>query len=203
MAAVSATITLAQDPQEPFWIKKDSGRIQQVDPSLATDKSGSEDDDALRGIGFTAPDMKGAHTQEFARTAPRWRIIRPGLNLEAECKNKACVTAKTAGKVWLNCGMGEFKIGRAVSTSSCPECKQDFSDEDFIRFGFWKCRFVAKGFQTAPEKGEFSLEDTADKTNGFMKFSQGQATWAYLDVTTSTLGSTPQTDTDGPTCTIV
>jgi|GEM_PF-2806364 len=191
MAAVGTTITLAQDPQEPFWIKKDSGRFQHVDPSLGTDESGS-DDDGHRGIGFTAPDMKGAHTQEFAKTAPRWRIIRPGLNLEAKCNNEACATAETAGQVWLNCGIGEFKIGREVSTSSCPECKQDFSDKDFIRFGFWQCRFVAKGFQTAPEKGEFSLEDTADKTNGFMKFSQGQATWAYLDITTKPLDATAE-----------
>ena len=201
MAAVGATITLAQDPQEPFWIEKDSGRLQHVDPSRGIDESSSEDDDTHRGISFTAPDMKGAHTQEFAKRAPKWRIIRPGLNLEVECKNTACASAVTLGRVWLNYRMGEFQIGREVSTANCPECKEEFLDKDFVRFGFWQCRFVAQGFQTAPEKGAFSLAGKADRTNGFMTFSQGQATWSFLDITTQPLAAAAEAKKGS--CTIV
>ncbi|MDN3506793.1 MAG: hypothetical protein P0S96_06150 [Simkaniaceae bacterium] len=203
MAAASPTITIAPDPQESFfWAEQVLEGPQHIDPSHRTEASGSDDDDH-RGIGFTAPDLTGAHNQKFAKTAPRWRIIRPGLNLEAECKNAACASAETAGRVWLNCGIGAFKIGREVSASSCPECNQDFSDTDFKRFGFWQCKFVAEGFQTAPVKGDFSLSGTADRVEDFIRYSEGTAKWASLDVTTTPLdaaaSSTPQ---EGP-CIIV
>lgn len=187
MIAVNTTTGLTQDPEEMFWIEKSPEEFYQIDPSCETRESSSEKESAHRGIGFSAPNVTGRHERKFSTTAPSWRIIRPGLNVEAECKSLKCSTAESVRRVWVNLGMGEIKMGEKLFTSKCPECQNEFSDEDFVRIGFWRCRYVVEGFQTAPEKKQISMKGECVKENSFTSFSEGKAYWAYLDITTEPL----------------
>ena len=51
------------------------------------------DTDDQKFITFTLPDVSKVDPtklKRFSRTAPNWRKVGKGLNLEGKCKNKKC-----------------------------------------------------------------------------------------------------------------
>jgi hypothetical protein len=50
-----------------------------------------------------------------------FRIVKPGLNLEAMCCNKSCEAYKKI--TWVQKGFGRFNIAKELLNCVCPLCK--------------------------------------------------------------------------------
>ena len=59
---------------------------------------------------FNALNNQEKLIRNFVSSAPKWRIVVEGLNLEAKCKKSGC--AAFGKMVWVQKGFGRFEIGR-------------------------------------------------------------------------------------------
>ena len=83
----------------------------------------------LRGGGFPSIQFNSMNEPiviKFSETAPVWRRIGYGLNLEGQCANLKCEAYHQ--KVWIVKGFGNFNITKEVNSSVCPMCQQKATD---------------------------------------------------------------------------
>mmetsp|Transcript_4561 Transcript_4561/g.409 ORF Transcript_4561/g.409 Transcript_4561/m.409 type:complete len:92 (+) Transcript_4561:301-576(+) len=79
--------------------------------------------------------MENAIQIGFSKTAPDYRIISKGLNLEGTCSNKDCeVYNKSA---WCKHGFGDFNFNMITKISKCPICKENLKDINNV--GYYLC----------------------------------------------------------------
>ena len=64
--------------------------------------------------------MESKINKPFVSTAPPYRIVGKGLNLEAECNNKGCEAF--GKKTWVHKGFKHFNIAKEISKCNCPLC---------------------------------------------------------------------------------
>src|SRR3990167_2909183 len=98
----------------------------------------------LRGGGF-APlsfvDMEKPIERKFSDTAPAWREVIKGLNLEGRCKTVDCVAQDKL--VWVKKGFGVFDINKEVYNALCPMCKKETSEVENL--SFYACKYSVDG----------------------------------------------------------
>lgn len=58
----------------------------------------------------------------WSKTAPPWRIVAKGLNLEGKCTNKACVAGRARSRVV--CRKGYTAVNLVTERAQCPICKE-------------------------------------------------------------------------------
>ena len=61
-------------------------------------------------MGFFFNSMRNEKKEEFSKTAPSYRIVCPGLNLHARCKNNSCSAFEEV--VYIPKGFSLFNIGK-------------------------------------------------------------------------------------------
>mmetsp|Transcript_32360 Transcript_32360/g.5846 ORF Transcript_32360/g.5846 Transcript_32360/m.5846 type:complete len:103 (+) Transcript_32360:174-482(+) len=71
-------------------------------------------------VNLTFSDLCKPVLRDFSNTAPRWRHVSRGLNLEGRCDNINCeaFTCLVIHQV----GMGKFSINEEVAEAICPIC---------------------------------------------------------------------------------
>ena len=57
---------------------------------------------AFSGFDFAAVEEGNKKTLQFSKTAPKYRTVRPGLNMLAKCSNPGCEAHKDL--VWIMVG---------------------------------------------------------------------------------------------------
>ncbi|NGX26448.1 MAG: hypothetical protein K940chlam6_00369 [Chlamydiae bacterium] len=129
------------------------------------------------GIGFNFSSMENSKKLGFSKSAPSWRSIGPGLNLSGKCLNTSC----KANDIWVKKGFGEFQVGEELFNSNCPECKKREVKLDNV--GFWKCRYVAEGYNTDSRK-KIEMDATTNDDESMITFDSTQANLGYLKITT-------------------
>ena len=78
----------------------------------------------------------------FVDTAPDFRTIVRGLNLEARCKTPTCKAFKKL--VWVNFGFkNEFNVGKMIHKCKCPSCDQ--VTEEATNVGYFKTKIKVEG----------------------------------------------------------
>lgn len=78
----------------------------------------------------------GVEIREFSDSAPDWRIVTSGLNVEGICKNSSCKAYNR--RVLFRIGYGVFDLLREGKKCKCPMCKKIFLP---ITCGFHNCYY--------------------------------------------------------------
>lgn len=58
----------------------------------------------------------------WSKTAPPWRVVAKGLNLEGKCRNKACAAGRARSRVV--CRKGYTAVNLITERAQCPMCKE-------------------------------------------------------------------------------
>jgi hypothetical protein len=129
----------------------------------------------------TFSDLSPEHRiyRTFVKNAPKWRYVREGLNLEAQCKTPACVAYRKF--VWIQKGMGEFNIlDFLYENTPCPMCANE--TEPAINVGYVDCIIKIEGQQIRPFRGP--IEETLTCEGGGVTTYDGahQAEWRLLKI---------------------
>lgn len=120
---------------------------------------------------------------KFSQTAPRWRIVKPGLCLEGKCLNESCVAHKE--QVFINIGYKQFNVltDANAETSKCPVCSRYVEPSTC---GFTNCLWRWWGIKK-PEKGLPPVEIPPchwnEVDNEYVRFDEersGTVTWQKL-----------------------
>ncbi|KAF8321443.1 uncharacterized protein EI90DRAFT_2513479 [Cantharellus anzutake] len=94
----------------------------------------------------------GSSILDYDRSAPIWRIVQPGLNLQGTCNTTRCPAYNKV--TYVPMGIGIFKLhtldqsdthGRLLSR--CPVC---LSDSEMAGMGFMECMWSAWGGKISP-----------------------------------------------------
>eukprot|EP00735_Rhodelphis_limneticus_P010674 TRINITY_DN3478_c0_g1::TRINITY_DN3478_c0_g1_i1::g.20621::m.20621 TRINITY_DN3478_c0_g1::TRINITY_DN3478_c0_g1_i1::g.20621 ORF type:complete len:308 (-),score=31.91,sp/P0DJ25/RL40_TETTS/60.53/4e-18,ubiquitin/PF00240.18/1.5e-18,ubiquitin/PF00240.18/6.4e+03,Rad60-SLD/PF11976.3/1.1e-10 TRINITY_DN3478_c0_g1_i1:2-925(-) len=112
------------------------------------------------GDGFSFVDISDSSTIQqvsFSTTAPSWRIVREGLNVEGKCTNKKCEAFKQ--QVICPVGLGDFDIILDSDKVNCPACAQNVQP---ITCGLYDCFYRYKGIKL--ERGTAKSVHTAAST---------------------------------------
>lgn len=137
------------------------------------------------GFGFASLD-EGA-SRGFSNTAPDYRTIRPGLNLEGKCKNSECPVFEKL--CWSNLGFNEdsgFDIGRAIMHAKCPLCDERLDSSSIKSCGFYKCSYTFTGGDLTTGK-EVSGSDQTWSNSEWIYYDgdDSSRTWSYLTIAVS------------------
>jgi len=115
----------------------------------------------LRGgacvMGFDFATLRHGTETVFNDTAPAYRVIGHGFNLEGKCENAEC---EASGKrVWSKIGFKHaanaqgrtddlvgFNIGSVIHKAPCPLCHQFLDSESIVSCGFYKCEYKYEGY---------------------------------------------------------
>lgn len=117
---------------------------------------------------------------DFDQDAPRYRVVTRGLNLKGRCTTVGCEARNQV--IWIQKGMGQFRIGEERFNSQCPSCNQIADQVENL--GFWDCIYGIEGMRTRPHQERVNQEHEAG-TERFTTFREGDAgSWAYLNITT-------------------
>lgn len=124
----------------------------------------------------------------FSSNAPRWRVVKKGLNIFGICKNKNC-EAYNKEVVFTNECYGilnkEFKLNEQIENIKCPICWKIIIPKTC---GFWDCEYQFIGNKI--ENGEKKYIDTKSKeTEGnkfeyFDPYENGSVMWTDLTIYT-------------------
>lgn len=127
----------------------------------------------------------------FSPTAPAYRRVIPGLNLEGKCATGGC---DADGKVvYIPIGISgadnKHEIPRLVFEKAiCPACQKPVPPTSVTNLGFWKCKYTIDARIDDPlaDPEDLVIKKTVvveDKK--FTTFKAGdQKTWVYLDIST-------------------
>lgn len=146
-------------------------------------------------IGFNFSDLERRRIIDFG-SAPKWRLVIQGMNLEGKCTNDSCEANKK--RVWIQKGIGKFDIAREIFEAKCPSCNQKASEVNTV--GFWDCRYVIDGAQSEPIEKKVNQEDMAPKEQ-FLTFLPNQVKWSFLTIETQK--KTNVTEASGNNCILV
>ncbi len=126
--------------------------------------------------------------KQFAKLgeAPRWRMLDKGLNLLALCSTKTCKAFQQY--VYVQVGMGMFRINEESAEAKCPECKNLFA-KDITNFAFYDCTYHFKGkmIDNTPFDSGMKIVPKGDSYVTFEEILNGLSTvkeWKVLIVTT-------------------
>lgn len=137
-----------------------------------------------KGPGFTFSELENAKYLQFDKTAPSWRTVEKGLNLEGRCTNSTCPAFKQV--IWIRKGIGSFNIGEELYGQKCPECLVELSEKVY-NLGFWNCEYKIKGTKEVKNKGiKFESDWTKAPRQEFKTFLPAACKWAFLKIDTKT-----------------
>ena len=81
--------------------------------------------------------------QSFSTTAPDWRNVSPGLNINGRCHNYSCKANNE--NVWISKGFcedsgGSCNLNAEVNNLKCPICSQKIYSHTVSGLGIYQCR---------------------------------------------------------------
>lgn len=129
----------------------------------------------------------------FSPTAPAYRRVIPGLNLEGQCSTAGC---EAYGKiVYVPIGMSgpdqdkRYQIPRLVYEKAiCPACQDPLPPDSVTNLGFWKCQYTIDGRLDSPtiaNPDRVVKETVVVEDKKFTTFKSGEhKTWVFLDIST-------------------
>ena len=137
---------------------------------------------------------KGYTDKELVNTAPVYRRISDGLNLEADCQNcykkvwaKIDVENRYKGKKVYSKKKGNivengFNIGLIIGDCYCSNCNEVIKPENVNRLGFHKCKYFIYG-RKHKENNKVKVEGEILTENEFRHFNVGNIIeWASMEV---------------------
>ncbi len=144
----------------------------------------------------------------FSTTAPRWRIIYSGINMEGVCNNSICDANNQ--RVWCNLKTTKGKQKKRyrgsidddeddadeqfidpIMVSSiryccyCPACDTKINHKTVKWFGFYDCRYDICGLNYDTDKQESNRGNSISRGNGFIYFNGSEEdikTWLHIRV---------------------
>lgn len=122
----------------------------------------------------------------WSKTAPVWRIVGKGLNLEGRCTNKACVAGRQRLRVV--CKMGYRAVNLVTERAQCPVCSRTVQ---VTTCSFTDCLWMYEGrkAETAQPLHELSKRVTSLLTNCFTgKSSHNNDDHPAVEKQSSTVG---------------
>lgn len=170
-------------------------------PARTHERNTKSPADAADGIDF-CDIQKGPSVRNFAKEAPDWRRLGPGLAYEGRCINDQCVAYNK--EVYINRGYGHFDIARDVHRhANCPMC--DHSCSEVHNCAFYHARWSFCGLPNKTHYGiilqevgntqqvsyskkapvEVVTRGISNVPGTFCKFDtavNSLTTWAYLSV---------------------
>ena len=128
-------------------------------------------------------DMEKPIEIKFSDTAPAWRKVIKGLNLEGRCKTVDCVAQDKL--VWVKKGFGVFDMNKEAHNAPCPMCKKETSEVENL--SFYACKYSVDGKYKDKEEQiqqvvEKNLLAPLDKLLTFEKEGH-RRDWLYLQIT--------------------
>lgn len=90
---------------------------------------------------FVFNSLQKEKLKDFSSSAPDYRTMKKGLNLEGTCQIQTCKAFKK--RVWAPKGMNLFNIAKEMQTSKCPLCKGFLKDVE--NCGFTDCLYSIEG----------------------------------------------------------
>ena len=136
----------------------------------------------VRGGGslFNFSDMNCYKLCEFSETAPDWRAVSHGLNLEGVCSNTNCKAFNE--KVWINFGFGNFKVKKLVTIGKCPICH--YVADKIKNCGFFNCYYSCQG--TKVNNDNIKTEKKLAGKNNLVYYDSdnGEEIWKTMTITT-------------------
>ena len=140
-------------------------------------------------------DFQESTTVTFADTAPAWRVVAHGLNLEGKCPSHSDECSAAGELVWSNLRFKPpheedddfadnpdvFQAGDFNTYACCPICNQKI--RELVGVGFSKCKYRYKGVREDQPTEKQRGEGIADDTDGFTYFGKHSfITWQRLQV---------------------
>ncbi|MCP4481598.1 MAG: hypothetical protein GY817_02070 [bacterium] len=131
---------------------------------------------------------KGYTDKKFKSTAPDYRIVCEGLNLEAECQDckkkvwaKIDIDDRYKGKKVYDYKKGYivengFNIGLLVGDCYCSNCSTQIEPENVQRLGFHKCKYFIYG-RKLKESKKTKIDGVTLTEDGFRHFDIGKLIW--------------------------
>lgn len=137
--------------------------------------------------GFKFPSLDCGKFRGFGATAPEYRRIASGLNLEGKCSNPNCIACDKL--CWANIGFSPkegFQIGKLLFSVRCPICSEKINPTSIVSCGFYKCSYVFNGGDLKTGKEHFGYDQCWSSTkflihDGNVSFRK----WAFLTITVS------------------
>ena len=83
---------------------------------------------------------------EYNKSAPKWRLVIPGLNLLGTHPKNSYCEAKGEYVVSRQEGLGLFNIAREIFRAKCPLC--DSKLENVTDLYFSSCQFEVEGLKS-------------------------------------------------------
>ena len=137
------------------------------------------------GVEFT--DVSSADSlkrKDWSKSAPPWRVARPGLCLEGVCQNERC--SANGKHVIMNHGYCEFDLIEDRHKCKCPICRQQVIP---TTCGFNNCRWKWVGRRIDQQtqrpvtiRADWKVAD--DAYHYFDETKSGTANWLRLKITT-------------------
>ena len=127
-------------------------------------------------------------TNEFSYSAPDYRRVCKGINLQAECNNPRCTSVRRSDVVIVQIGMctnkgGYCSIRRAVTEMICPACNYEIPSRNWRNILFTNCTATIDWALACNEKIKGSVElIVSSKNYKQAKTSCEMKEYAYLDV---------------------
>ncbi len=144
----------------------------------------------------------------FSTTAPRWRIIYSGINMEGVCNNSICDANNK--RIWCNLKTTKGKqkkryrgsidddeddadeqfidpitISSLVMCCYCPACDTKINKKTIKWFGFYNCKYDICGLNYDTDKQESNRGNSISRGNGFIYFNgseEDMKTWYHIKV---------------------
>merc|ERR1711933_409244 len=130
--------------------------------------------------GWNAPDFsQHPEHKAFTNEAPKYRLLRPGLNIEGKClgngKNGGSSCPAKGNMVWCNVGKKSNGEDVLMMPGRCPLCQGGVADGG-VTLAFYQCSWDIEAFHDVG-KGipvklcGAGLEGTASGSDGFKTWS--------------------------------
>lgn len=125
---------------------------------------------------------------QISNTAPAWRTIDKGFNLEGKCINQACQSFKENSYVCIEKKFGEFHISEVTCNCKCPQCKEPLKNTNIDNCIFLDCIYSIEGMDENDEKTSiFEKVALKDKPVSFArdilnKENGNIIKWKYLKI---------------------
>ena len=183
--------------------KKKYGEMRGVDPSglkwkcrgdvLKNDKTFEyydlEDDDLIissvknkgGGFGLNIVDLSKNFTKNlsFDPSAPSYKEVSYGLNIQSKCKNKSCRAFEDF--IYIKIGyVSNWDLFHNLNIVQCPECNKKVKP---LNFGFYNCTYKIEYDKDENDEiisGEVKGESGEKEFKVFDEYSSGKATFTRL-----------------------